>query len=76
MTGRQSALQSISQESRPVPRRYYDPQASAYPGDLRNVDQGYESAMGQLFQDFPLGLGGYARQSVQRRSAGRQKGRG
>jgi hypothetical protein len=37
----------------------YDTQAGVYPQDVSGFEQGYETAMGQLFQNYPLGFGGY-----------------
>jgi len=52
-------LGQILPPARAVDRRSYPPVSPAYSQDLSSFEQGYETAMGQLFQGYPPGLGGY-----------------
>ncbi len=49
----------VSRAVRLDPQPSNDNWSSAYPQDLSSFEQGYQTAMGQLFQDYGLGFGGY-----------------
>ncbi len=52
-------LSEVRRDSRRDPQSLNPAWSGRHGSDLNSLDQKYQAAMGELFRDFPLGLGGY-----------------